>query len=785
MALFTPNIEKLKANRDEKKLIKALKSSSFNIQIEAANALGDLYVKSAVNPLVDLLYDWNSDVQFAAVNALGKIASPKALTPLLTIYQKEKHLQEVALNAIIEMGFEAIDPLIDFVIEGTAPNQEEIVDILVSFGEKTFIELQKRFADQYSPHRAVFLNILARFDYEESIDILLDVISTESQYEIKSVAQKLLIGMGSRAVGKVLETAEFPNSDLHPLLDILSQIGDQRCQPFFLEYLNSSDVQLRLMAAKGLDKAGWLPRKNETGVWYLIAKQKWKSIIPLGAMAIGPLGRVISDMDETVKNAALDTLAQIGETGSETLIELLKSRYAEKRIQAAVTIGKLKEVKYITPLSNCLSDIDERVRRAAIESLGRIADARCINPLIMALKDDDPMCRKVAVLYVSRFEDERLIPIFISMFEDNVPTVPDTIVQAFKSIGEKAVDPLIEALERASSFTKKYAALSLGVLADVRAVPPLIEIVRDKNWQVRKAGALALGQMQDKRAISILGMSLEDEKEEVAIESAKALAKIGSPAIPTLIKMLMGHRINKFAVLALKSMSNNMFGPIIALLRHPDSSTRQAVVKILDLIEWKPQKDELGAAYYISKQEWEKGVEVGESALEPLLDVLGDQERWNRKAAAENLGKLKDVKAIDYLIQSLKDEFWEVREAAMNSLISMGRKAVEPLINSLVSGDKKAVKSIAMTLAEIGDKRAVKPLIYILKDKRQFVREAAGLALEKLEALNSEIRCQNCGKPTHESHESGDICPFCNLELHIKSAVVEEEPHTPVKYMEL
>lgn len=89
----------------------------------------------------------------------------------------------------------------------------------------------------------------------------------------------------------------------------------------------------------------------------------------------------------------------------------------------------------------------------------------------------------------------------------------------------------------------------------------------------------------------------------------------------------------------------------------------------------------------------------------------------------------------------------------------------------MLAGDKNAFESIAATLATIGDKQAVAPLEYVLKDNRQFVRQAAAKALEKMTALKSGRRCQSCGKPVHKTLNHGDYCPFCNVRLTIRPAV--------------
>lgn len=89
--------------------------------------------------------------------------------------------------------------------------------------------------------------------------------------------------------------------------------------------------------------------------------------------------------------------------------------------------------------------------------------------------------------------------------------------------------------------------------------------------------------------------------------------------------------------------------------------------------------------------------------------------------------------AIESLIQALKDKEHVVRLGAARVLGEIGdARAVEPLIEVLKHKDKEVRESAAEALGELGDLRAGKPLIQALEDKNKKVREAAKEALEKI-----------------------------------------------------
>jgi len=126
--------------------------------------------------------------------------------------------------------------------------------------------------------------------------------------------------------------------------------------------------------------------------------------------------------------------------------------------------------------------------------------------------------------------------------------------------------------------------------------------------------------------------------------------------------------------------------------------------------------------------------EIGDKrAVEPLIDALKDADcmvQWN---AAEGLGKIGDKRAIEPLIITLKAENDILRERAAEALGEIGdARAVEPLIGALNDEDEGVRSSAAEALGKIGDVRAVQPLINALKDEDWYVRSSAETALKKI-----------------------------------------------------
>jgi len=121
-------------------------------------------------------------------------------------------------------------------------------------------------------------------------------------------------------------------------------------------------------------------------------------------------------------------------------------------------------------------------------------------------------------------------------------------------------------------------------------------------------------------------------------------------------------------------------------------------------------------------------------AVQPLINALKDNDRRVRSSAAYALGNIGDIRAEQPLIDALKDNDKWLRESAASALGRIGdAKAVEPLIDTLKDNDEWVRWRAASALGEIGDARAVEPLKQALKDKDESVRKAAKEALEKIQ----------------------------------------------------
>ena len=111
-------------------------------------------------------------------------------------------------------------------------------------------------------------------------------------------------------------------------------------------------------------------------------------------------------------------------------------------------------------------------------------------------------------------------------------------------------------------------------------------------------------------------------------------------------------------------------------------------------------------------------VEMGESAVDPLIQALENDNPEVRENAAHALGKIGDERAVESLIELLCDGNKEVKYAARDALANIGEPALNPLIRYIYDQNKSipSREQAIVALGRIGEP-AVGPLIQLLAER--------------------------------------------------------------------
>lgn len=208
--------------------------------------------------------------------------------------------------------------------------------------------------------------------------------------------------------------------------------------------------------------------------------------------------------------------------------------------------------------------------------------------------------------------------------------------------------------------------------------------------------------------VDVLVQGLGDKDERVSYASANELCEIGEPAVDPLIKALKNDnpQVRSFAARDLGIIVSTISTPIIGRDGNPVQN-----ISARDLGTIKEKK-----------------------AINALIEALKDPVPEVRMNAAFSLGEFKALEAVEPLIELLKDENGEVVSSTITALgMLKDPRATEPLCE-VIKRDDLSIKpagdsithyegSISMhqeavyALGEIGDPRAVDTLLDKLGDK--------------------------------------------------------------------
>ncbi len=120
--------------------------------------------------------------------------------------------------------------------------------------------------------------------------------------------------------------------------------------------------------------------------------------------------------------------------------------------------------------------------------------------------------------------------------------------------------------------------------------------------------------------------------------------------------------------------------------------------------------------------------QIGSPAVDVLLKLLRD---WDvRKSAIMALGKIRDERVLDPLMQQLRND--EFMEDATDALVNLGEPALPGLIKALKDKEELVRKQAVIALGRIKSAEAIDPLIEMLQNKDWFTRLMAAAALEAI-----------------------------------------------------
>ncbi len=307
---------------------------------------------------------------------------------------------------------------------------------------------------------------------------------------------------------------------------------------------------------------------------------------------------------------------------------------------------------------------------------------------------------------------------------------------ALGQIGDiRAVEPLIAHLGDEATFVRGSAAAALGQIGDPRAVEPLIAAL--KNFVTRNSAAAALGQIGDPRAVEPLIAALTEFRSiadvvEMTVLIAAGLGEGGGAnAVRAGVVFLMSGKSQGLAGPS-SEVDPRAVEPLTIALT--EKLGFHSVADALDRLGWTPDKGTTGAAYWMAKGKWDRCAEIGAPAVEVLIAILEkrgpreERDSFSSWAAAAALGQIGDPRAVGPLIAALREPRNPNADANLEFWCAGGEALGIVMRDGLVMMRAHAAEA----LGKIGDARAVEPLTAASRSGEDAVRQAAAEALSKI-----------------------------------------------------
>ncbi len=296
--------------------------------------------------------------------------------------------------------------------------------------------------------------------------------------------------------------------------------------------------------------------------------------------------------------------------------------------------------------------------------------------------------------------------------------------------GEAVVERLRQAMHHKDTAIQKEAVRYLGAMRNPELIPIFEETLAatTSTPEVAYRAIVALEQSIGSRGevasplsaaiVPGLQLALRNSSAQVRMHAAKLLGSIqAEAAIPDLVRLLSDPNsyVKDTAIDALNRIGEPAVAPLLEVL---DTGARNLI----------PDEDTGFAAEY-------------QYIASAYIDGL-----WMKKyrigtlsAAIQALGLLKSEDGVETLIDALANE--ELQDEALAALVEMRGVAVLPMIDALKSGTDEIRVKVADALGQIGDRRAVVPLIEAVdSDPYKEVKALAAVGLGNMHARGANNR---------------------------------------------
>lgn len=485
----------------------------------------------------------------------------------------------------------------------------------------------------------------------------------------------------SRVVDALIEGLKDP--DIWVRLNVINSLG---------AYLGERESMVYTETRGGERKRKWLgytwgDSKVETAVGMLVnmlnEESQWQNMF--------------------IQQECVRTLGRIGTQDKRAIAVLLqKSNVNYLKRDIAKALGKMQALEAEEFLINGLKDQDSIVRMRSLYALSQL-------PIDWSVRNNSAV-----------------IDSYKAQSHDSFQEVRAYVAFAIGKIGGKsALSGLREALKDESELVVSEALKGMKNIIDSELLVDYIDLFGSKNKQISDT---AMAQFKTTAKLSMeqfayvfrLKGSKDVVRKQEKIELALKGLIISTDSIP--------EKFNKTGYQTIKRYVHPAAaGKLVDLLKKSDSNAKLNALEVITLFEDDKIEQVLldlidDKLPLVSRRAITLLGQYGSSKSVPrLIQILKASDQNMKLTAINALADIADIRAEEPVRNLLTDKDPEVRAAAMRCLDRLGQKdAVEMAISVLITRpSREQVLAAIGTIKRTHDMRAVEPLIVILQEKKR------------------------------------------------------------------
>lgn len=436
------------------------------------------------------------------------------------------------------------------------------------------------------------------------------------------------------------------------------------------------------------------------------------------AQAHQPLYNALYDENISIRAYAAKELGELRDKNAVSLlVNALTDTSQRVQLQALRALGKSKDTTVVGAITDHLCAFSPTVQLTAIKVLGKLGNPAAVPTLLVLITQVDEATQTVIVQALGSLKDRQAIPALLMLSRQ--PLAEETQHRLIEALGsfddEAAIERLLEYARATttSSFLAEEAIWALAQIGGNRILSELLTLYREtqddemRAWIIRSIGSIKHVKGEPKAQATELFLQLLNNTDKHLVTSAAiALGKAfkDERAISPLLNLLTSKDYHQLYE-SRRSLAN-LNGPRLLtelLTLYRSTSDNNLRVQLLQVLA---QVKKIRCAEH-------------EEAFQFLLQLLHEQQHPDLQLHASVAlgGPFKDQRAVEPLLMLLRSKDEMVIRVALGALGNIGDpRAIGPLLHRLT--EPAYANSAIKALGHFKEKRVVERLIAIL-DPRQ------------------------------------------------------------------